>query len=474
MRPSAEPEGTLDHIEAPRATRRPLAAAGLRVLSDERLARLAAEGDRVAFAVIFDRYQKGLYAYCASLLRNRDDAADALQNTMLRAMGALDGEEREIAVRPWLYRIAHNESMNLLRRPRVEEATEIHASVVADVETSAAVRAQLRNVLDDIRHLPERQRGALVMREMAGLEYDEIAAALKTSPAGAKQAVYDARRALYDLARGREADCRSIQRQISDGDRRTARARPIRAHLRRCTDCRAFQAQIAGRKSSLASFTPALPAAALSHALQGALAGSGVTQATGQAIAVAAVAAALGAGAVGVSELRDGGDPRRPPAVFAQTGPGAAAVEGTTRAGRANAAARGRASGAGRTRAAGRIRDGRSAAGRKGAGSGRLGRADGAPPMQYKVRRSNNAPPRAAEPTSGTSTPVDANSPRRGPIRGLVRPDGRPGGSGPIRGAVGETRDTVNGAVDQVQDALPVATPEPPRVPAVRPPRDEP
>jgi len=72
----------------------------LRLLSDARLARLAAEGDRVAFAVIFDRYHQRLFSYCASLLRNRDDAADAVQSTMLRAMNALDGEQREIAVRP--------------------------------------------------------------------------------------------------------------------------------------------------------------------------------------------------------------------------------------------------------------------------------------------------------------------------------------------------------------------------------------
>src|SRR4051794_9248778 len=86
-----------------------LESAPLRLLSDERLARLAARGDRPAFAVIFDRYHQGLFGYCASILHDKDDAADAVQNTMLRAMRALEGDEREIAVRPWLYRIAHNE-----------------------------------------------------------------------------------------------------------------------------------------------------------------------------------------------------------------------------------------------------------------------------------------------------------------------------------------------------------------------------
>src|SRR3954453_15994969 len=101
-----------------------LEGAALRLLSDERLARLAAGGDRPAFAAIFDRYHQALYGYCASILHNREDAADAVQSTMLRAMRALEGEQREIAVRPWLYRIAHNESVALLRRrPRSEPAS---------------------------------------------------------------------------------------------------------------------------------------------------------------------------------------------------------------------------------------------------------------------------------------------------------------------------------------------------------------
>src|SRR4051794_25648002 len=149
--------------------RRRLEAAALRLLTDERLAHLAADGDRVAFAVIFDRYHQALFGYCASILRNPEDAADAVQSTMLRAMRALEGEKRAIAVRPWLYRIAHNESIELLRRPRTEDASSAEVVTVQDVEADAAVRAHLRAVLDDIRELPDRQRGALVMRELAGL-----------------------------------------------------------------------------------------------------------------------------------------------------------------------------------------------------------------------------------------------------------------------------------------------------------------
>src|SRR6476646_6391615 len=92
-----------------------------RLLSDERLTRRAVGGDERAFAAIFERYHQLLYRYCLAILGNPEDAQDALQNTMVRALRALPRQERSISLRPWLYRIAHNESIDLLRRRRVTE-----------------------------------------------------------------------------------------------------------------------------------------------------------------------------------------------------------------------------------------------------------------------------------------------------------------------------------------------------------------
>src|SRR3954468_23877923 len=83
---------------------------GLRLLGDDRLARRAAAGDRQAFAVLYRRHHQPLFRYCHAILGNAEDAADALQNTMAAALHALPGEQREIRLKPWLYRIAHNES----------------------------------------------------------------------------------------------------------------------------------------------------------------------------------------------------------------------------------------------------------------------------------------------------------------------------------------------------------------------------
>ena len=99
-------------IEHTQGVRRP---AALRLLTDDRLARRAAEGDRGAFAVIFERHHQGLYRYCRAILRHDEDARDALQTTFTRAIAALDGDDRTVAIKPWLYRIAHNEAISLAK-----------------------------------------------------------------------------------------------------------------------------------------------------------------------------------------------------------------------------------------------------------------------------------------------------------------------------------------------------------------------
>lgn len=267
------------------------AAAGFsRLLSDDRLTRRAVGGDERAFAAIFDRYHQSLYRFCLTIVGNPEDAQDALQNAMAKVLAALPGEEREIELKPWLYRIAHNESIDLIRRRRetrqldVEQVAPGHG-LAEDVET----RERLRRLLDDLRELPERQREVLVMREMAGLDFDEIGAALETTGAAARQTLYEGRQALAQMEGGREMDCDSVTRALSDGDGRVTRRRDVRAHLRSCAQCRRFRDEIDGRRRDLAALSP-LPAVAAAGLLQGILGGSGAASSGG-------IAAALGGGA---------------------------------------------------------------------------------------------------------------------------------------------------------------------------------
>src|SRR5690348_5503886 len=92
----------------------PGASPVLGLLGDDRLAKLAAGGSTSAFAAIYKRHHQAIYRYCLSIVGNEHDARDALQETMTSALHAITGSEREIALKPWLFRIAHNEAVTVL------------------------------------------------------------------------------------------------------------------------------------------------------------------------------------------------------------------------------------------------------------------------------------------------------------------------------------------------------------------------
>ncbi len=248
-------------------------AGAARVFSDDRLARRAVKGDERAFAAIFDRYHQRLYRYCLAIVGDSQDAQDALQNTMVKVLRALPGEERRIKLKPWLYRIAHNESVELLRRRHETAELDLERMApTAGLAEEAASRERLRQLITDLDELPERQRGALVMRELAGLGFAEIGLALGTSAAVARQTLYEARLGLRQMDEGREMSCEAVTRALSDGDGRVARRRDLRAHLRSCAECRRFRGEIERRERDLAALAP-LPALAAAGLLQGVLGG---------------------------------------------------------------------------------------------------------------------------------------------------------------------------------------------------------
>jgi len=314
-----------------------------RLLSDERLTKRAVTGDERAFAAIFQRYHQSLYRFCMAIVGNPHDAQEALQNTMIKVLRALPGEERQIDLKPWLYRIAHNESIDLLRRRR--ESTELDVEQIAPgygLAEDAATRERLRRLLADMKELPERQREVLVMREMAGLDFEEIGGALDTSGAVARQTLYEARQSLRQMEEGREMSCATVTKALSDGDGRVTRRRDVRAHLRSCAHCQAFREEIKTRQHDLAALAP-LPALAAAGMLQGVIGGShggaaggslattlggGAAKTIGasaaaKGVATAAVVAAIGVTAAdrsGVIHLGLPGEPTTPKSVAPAAG----------------------------------------------------------------------------------------------------------------------------------------------------------
>jgi RNA polymerase sigma factor (sigma-70 family) len=245
------------------------------LLSDEQLSRLVSRGDERAFATLYERYHQPLYRYCRSMLRHDADAQDALQSAMTGAYAALRRAQRDAPLRPWLFRIAHNESISVLRRRRpAAELTDELGGTAESVEDHGERRARLALLLADLKDLPERQRGALVMRELSGLSHGDIAIALGTSIGGAKQAIFEARRALSEFAEGRAMDCEAVCRLVSDADGRVLRGRRVRAHLRDCSSCAAFAAMIPDRRADLRALAPPLPALAAAGILSRVFGGS--------------------------------------------------------------------------------------------------------------------------------------------------------------------------------------------------------
>ena len=258
---------------------------------------------------LYERYHQPLYRYCRSILRDDADAQDALQSTFTAACTALRRGQRSAPLRPWLFRIAHNESISLLRRRRDrEDASAVPPGLTPSAEDRAGERARLETLLADLSELPHRLRSALVMRELNGLSHEEIAIALGVSVGAAKQAIFEARRALMEFVEGRAMSCDDVQRVISDGDRRVLRGRRVRAHLRDCVACEAFAAAIPARTNELRALTPALaPAAAAAlfgHTVKaaassggGGIGGGAAAGAVGKTVAASAVSK-VAAGAV--------------------------------------------------------------------------------------------------------------------------------------------------------------------------------
>src|SRR3954452_7205398 len=175
-------------MAGPAATisRPPLTRAPLRFVRDDRLLRLTAAGDPAAFAVLYRRHHQALYRYVRTIVRDDHDAQDVVQTTMAKALGALGRGLPDAPARPWLFRIAHNEAIDVLRGRRPAEALDDVTVTGPPLESTVGQRGRLAPLVSDLGHLPERQRAALVLRELSGLSHEEIGAALGLSAGGAR------------------------------------------------------------------------------------------------------------------------------------------------------------------------------------------------------------------------------------------------------------------------------------------------
>jgi RNA polymerase sigma factor (sigma-70 family) len=221
---------------------------------------LTRTGQQAAFEALVARYQPRLLAFCRHMLRSREDAEDVLQEVFAAAFNAIMADSREINARPWLYRIARNRSLNHMRRTTAIGVDSMDAHFAdAGQSTSEKVhkREEFRLLLDDIGHLPETQRSALVLREMDALSYEQIADVMDTTIPSVKSLLVRARIGLAEAAQARKLTCEEVRFELGEAAEGVRSASPpVRRHVKQCERCRAFRVQLRANNRALAAIMP--------------------------------------------------------------------------------------------------------------------------------------------------------------------------------------------------------------------------
>lgn len=172
---------------------------------DERdLINRSRSGEIEAFDLLVRLHQDRIYNLAFRITGNREDASDAAQDAFVRAYQALSRYRADAAFSTWLYRIATNAALDLVRRRPAHQPVELSAEHRAsdDPEAAASRREVTRRVHAALGHLAVEYRTAVVLRDLQGLAYDEIARILQV-PLGTVRS---------RLARGREA----MRAQLTD------------------------------------------------------------------------------------------------------------------------------------------------------------------------------------------------------------------------------------------------------------------
>lgn len=214
----------------------------LRLQSDERLVAHVRRGDHAAFEALVDRYGPRLVGFCHHLLGSRDAAEDVLQDVFIAAYKAILTDDRPISLRPWLYRIARNRSFDQLRRAKAVDLASIDLHI-ADQGTNTIDTVhggeQFHLLMMDIRELPETQRSALLMREMGGLSYEQIAEAMEKTTSSVKSLLVRARVSLTEAAGARSISCDDVRNELAEiaGGLRRGPSPIVHRHVRACSRC---------------------------------------------------------------------------------------------------------------------------------------------------------------------------------------------------------------------------------------------
>ena len=237
----------------------------LRLAGDDRLVAFVRRGDSAAFEVLYERHSRGLLSFCVYMLGSRHDAEDAVQATFASAYRALRADGRPVALRPWLFTIARNDCLSILRKRQPTVELNGEPALGGDPLRELELREEIRHMLVGLRELPEKQRAALVLAELHGLSQVEIGGVLGVEPEQVKAFVYQARSNLISARRAREADCREIREELATARGAALLRGRLRRHVRSCADCRLYADGVARQRRQLAVLLPLAPSLVLKY-----------------------------------------------------------------------------------------------------------------------------------------------------------------------------------------------------------------
>jgi RNA polymerase sigma factor (sigma-70 family) len=464
--------------------------------TDRNLVEAVRAGDDVAFEELYRRYRPRIAAYVRRKVRDPARAEDIAQDAFLSALRRMRATDAEIAFKPWIFEIARNAAIDHWRRTsraeeisvdeddRLRQSDRVRLIGRAGPESALVEKERFEHLRGAFDELSDVQARILVLRELEGLSYREIAERLEVTESSVQSALFRARRRLEseyaDISEGRRcAAMRTVMGRVAEGigDRREVGR--LARHARRCHVCRRRARELGvdlapprtglRRKAAALLPLPLLPrrgtaapggaaggghgAGGLSGLLPaGAQVGAVVAERTAAIVAAAAIAGAGGV-ALGGADVLDGERERAPAAEQRSEGAG---EQGTDRS----------------RAAAGELRRGAAAAKpdpRQGAGP-RPGQASGAP--QPGQARGN---PPAGPGGAGDPGGADAGGP--GADAGTERPaapDARRGADVPGPGGVPlpslpNVPPEVDGRAPGGPDVP--SLPEPPSPPSVRVPQ---
>jgi RNA polymerase sigma factor (sigma-70 family) len=289
--------------------------AGRVKLTDEQLSRLVRRVGDEALALLYARHHAAIERFCLGLLRHREDAAEAAQEAWARACCVLlEGRADVVRFRPWLYAIARNACVDRARERRRVEATEpgeLDLPCAPGADEALAARDEVLRLLADLALLSERQRSALLLRDVAGLSPAEAGEALGTTADRVTWLAADARRALEERRAGRDLGCDAVRHDLQG---RRVGNRRLRAHIDQCAACRSFERGRRGHALSARCFGPVWLLRPAAERLLALLGGGGGDGPAALAKPLAAGTAALVLAAGGHVATQREGHPAPPPA----------------------------------------------------------------------------------------------------------------------------------------------------------------